>query len=85
MKCFGLQFNIHAIEALADDARGTIDSPSVRLQVNILQQLAPILQVRPLQRLLELHDVRYVESDKAKELRPPNRYRQARELFEFSS
>ncbi|KAJ7933884.1 hypothetical protein B0H13DRAFT_1855739 [Mycena leptocephala] len=48
---------------------GTCDDPSVRLQIHILRQLMPILKLRPLRRLLELHDVSYVESDKAKKLR----------------
>jgi hypothetical protein len=47
---------------------GTCDDPLVRLQIHILRQLMPILKLRPLRRLLELHDVSYVESDKTKKL-----------------
>ncbi|KAJ7903272.1 hypothetical protein B0H13DRAFT_1882121 [Mycena leptocephala] len=45
------------------------DDPSVRLQIQILRQLMPVLKLNPLRRLLELHDVSYVESDRAKKLR----------------
>ncbi|KAJ7676613.1 hypothetical protein DFH06DRAFT_1428225 [Mycena polygramma] len=43
--------------------------PSVRIQIQILRQLGPILRTAPLRRLLELHNVSYVESDKVKVLR----------------
>ncbi|KAJ6480460.1 hypothetical protein C8R47DRAFT_1284796 [Mycena vitilis] len=43
--------------------------PSVRIQIQILRQLGPILKTAALRRLLELHDVSYVESDKVKVLR----------------
>ncbi|KAJ7802844.1 hypothetical protein B0H13DRAFT_1931668 [Mycena leptocephala] len=45
------------------------DDPSVRLQIHIIRQLMPVLKLNPLRRLLELHDISYVESDRAKKLR----------------
>ncbi|KAJ6452695.1 hypothetical protein C8R47DRAFT_1083685 [Mycena vitilis] len=44
-------------------------NPSVRVQIQILKQLSPILKVPSLRRLLGLHDISYVESDKIKVLR----------------
>ncbi|KAJ6475844.1 hypothetical protein DFH09DRAFT_1109102 [Mycena vulgaris] len=43
------------------------DSSTV-LQLHILRQVCPILKLKPLRRLLELHDVSYVESDNVKRL-----------------
>ncbi|KAJ7635439.1 hypothetical protein B0H17DRAFT_1217281 [Mycena rosella] len=43
--------------------------PSTLLQIHIIEQITPILKVRALRRLLELHDVAYAESDEAKQLR----------------
>ncbi|KAJ7858575.1 hypothetical protein B0H13DRAFT_1901767 [Mycena leptocephala] len=45
------------------------DDPSVRLQIHIIRQLMPVLKLNPLRRLLELDDISYVESDRAKKLR----------------
>lgn len=45
---------------------GSCNDPSVRLQIQLLRQLMPVLKTRPLRRLLELHDVSYLESDNAK-------------------
>ncbi|KAJ7444001.1 hypothetical protein FB451DRAFT_1413364 [Mycena latifolia] len=43
--------------------------PSTLLQIHILRQVCPILKLTALRRLLDLHDVTYVESDKVKKLR----------------
>ncbi|KAJ7879709.1 hypothetical protein B0H13DRAFT_1892132 [Mycena leptocephala] len=45
---------------------GSCNDPSVRLQI---RQLMPVSKTRPLRRLLELHDVSYLESENAKKLR----------------
>ncbi|KAJ7677201.1 hypothetical protein B0H17DRAFT_1139842 [Mycena rosella] len=47
----------------------TCDDPSTARQINILHQISPLLNLKPLRRLLELHDVSYMESDKSKKLR----------------
>ncbi|KAJ6524075.1 hypothetical protein DFH09DRAFT_1096235 [Mycena vulgaris] len=48
---------------------GGIEDPSIRMQVRILRQLGPVLKTNPLRRLLELHNVPYIESDNCKRLR----------------
>jgi hypothetical protein len=47
----------------------TAEDPATRLQIHIIQQIAPILKQRSLQRLLDLHDVSYKSSDPIKKLR----------------
>ncbi|KAJ7884897.1 hypothetical protein B0H13DRAFT_2343466 [Mycena leptocephala] len=48
---------------------GTAEDPATLLQIHIIRQIAPVLQLRPLRRLLDLHDVVYLESDTVKLLR----------------
>ncbi|KAJ7832983.1 hypothetical protein B0H13DRAFT_1914782 [Mycena leptocephala] len=48
---------------------GTAEDPATLLQIHLIRQIAPILQLRPLRRLLNLHDVSYVETDNVKKLR----------------
>ncbi|KAJ7441388.1 hypothetical protein B0H11DRAFT_1932993 [Mycena galericulata] len=45
------------------------DDPNKVLQIRLLTQVCPILNLKPLRRLLELHDISYVESDKKRQLR----------------
>ncbi|KAJ7914368.1 hypothetical protein B0H13DRAFT_1873046 [Mycena leptocephala] len=45
------------------------EDPSTRLQMHIIRQIAPILPVRPLKRLLDMHDIRYASTDKIRKLR----------------
>ncbi|KAJ7865103.1 hypothetical protein B0H13DRAFT_2353165 [Mycena leptocephala] len=45
------------------------DDPSTRLQMYILRQIGPILFVRPMKRLLDLHDIRYTDTDNIRKLR----------------
>jgi hypothetical protein len=39
------------------------------LQMHILRTVAPLLNLKPLRRLLELHDVTYDQSDRVRQLR----------------
>ncbi|KAJ6473354.1 hypothetical protein C8R47DRAFT_1294963 [Mycena vitilis] len=39
---------------------GTAEDPATCLQIHLIRQIAPKLQLRPLRRLLDLHDVSYV-------------------------
>ncbi|KAJ7134935.1 hypothetical protein C8R43DRAFT_956165 [Mycena crocata] len=55
-------------KALANETVGNIEDPSIRMQVNILCQVALILKIHPLRRILELHSVSYVESGRTKKL-----------------
>ncbi|KAJ6483559.1 hypothetical protein C8R47DRAFT_1217638 [Mycena vitilis] len=50
-------------------APGASQDPAARLQLQILRQVAPVLTVRPLRRLLDMHDVRYKDTDNLKKLR----------------
>ncbi|KAJ7476628.1 hypothetical protein FB451DRAFT_1460888 [Mycena latifolia] len=54
--------------AVASETDPTSD-PSTLLQIHILRQVCPILKLSSLRRLLDLHDVTYVESDRVKQLR----------------
>ncbi|KAJ7506093.1 hypothetical protein B0H11DRAFT_1904002 [Mycena galericulata] len=45
------------------------EDPNKLLQIQLLSQLCPILHLKALRRLLELHDISYVESDKKRHLR----------------
>jgi hypothetical protein len=45
------------------------DDASERLQIYIMRQVAPILSVKPLKRLLDMHDIKYPETAKLKNLR----------------
>lgn len=47
------------------------DDPSTRSQLYryLLSQIAPILTVRPLKRLLDLHGIRYVDTDNIRKIR----------------
>ncbi|KAJ7915261.1 hypothetical protein B0H13DRAFT_1872219 [Mycena leptocephala] len=47
------------------------DDPSTRSQLYryLLNQIAPILTVRPLKRLLDLHGIRYVDTDNIRKIR----------------
>ncbi|KAJ7512241.1 hypothetical protein B0H11DRAFT_2214041 [Mycena galericulata] len=56
------------MQAFNDDPDDGLDA-STRLQIHIIRQISPLLQRKALRRLLELHNVSYVESDKAKQLR----------------
>ncbi|KAJ7117321.1 hypothetical protein C8R43DRAFT_960622 [Mycena crocata] len=56
-------------QAPTDATFDDIEDPSIRMQVHILRQVAPVLKIRPLRRLLELHAVSYVESDHVRKLR----------------
>jgi hypothetical protein len=44
------------------------EDPSMLLQSHIMREIAPILALRPLRRLLDMHDVSYSQKDKVKEL-----------------
>jgi hypothetical protein len=48
---------------------GSSEDPSTRPQLYILRQVAPTLKLRPLRRLLDMHDVSYADKDKVKKLR----------------
>jgi hypothetical protein len=48
---------------------GTAGDPATMLQIHIIQQIAPVLNIRSLRRLLDLHDVSYKSSDPIKKLR----------------
>ncbi|KAJ7026527.1 hypothetical protein C8F04DRAFT_1238619 [Mycena alexandri] len=48
---------------------GTGEDPVTQLQVHIIRQIAPILQLRPLRRLLKLHNIPYKEYVNTKALR----------------
>ncbi|KAJ7919212.1 hypothetical protein B0H13DRAFT_2431842 [Mycena leptocephala] len=63
--CSSVSSQLSAGSTLFEDR----DDPPARMQVDILNQLGPVLKIRPLRRLLDLHDVAYAESDKAKKLR----------------
>ncbi|KAJ7240296.1 hypothetical protein C8J57DRAFT_1527738 [Mycena rebaudengoi] len=48
---------------------GSSEDPSTRLQLYILRQVAPTLKLRPLRRLLDMHDVSYSDKENVKKLR----------------
>ncbi|KAJ7035880.1 hypothetical protein C8F04DRAFT_1258517 [Mycena alexandri] len=48
---------------------GTGEDPATQLQVHMIRQIAPILQLRPLRRLLKLHNIPYKEYVNTKALR----------------
>ncbi|KAJ7911941.1 hypothetical protein B0H13DRAFT_1875287 [Mycena leptocephala] len=50
-------------------AQPCTEDPATLLQIHIVREIAPVLQLRPLRRLLDLHDVIYLESDTVKLLR----------------
>ncbi|KAJ7433599.1 hypothetical protein B0H11DRAFT_1939370 [Mycena galericulata] len=45
------------------------EDPSTLLQIHLLRQITPVLKLKSLRRLLDLHDVKYDQSDKVKQLR----------------
>jgi hypothetical protein len=51
------------------EGAGESEDPSTLLQIYLLRQIMPILKLKPLRRLLEMHDVTYIDSDKVKQLR----------------
>jgi hypothetical protein len=65
-----LGFSSLESEFLPPTAGSSCDGHSVRLQIQTLRELMPVLKLKPLRRLLELHDVGYVESDRAKKNTP---------------
>ncbi|KAJ7728621.1 hypothetical protein B0H16DRAFT_1734570 [Mycena metata] len=65
-------FSCSAVESEFSDCAvdtGSSEDPSTRLQISILKQLCPVLKLTALRRLLRLHDVPFVDSDKTKKLR----------------
>ncbi|KAJ7024245.1 hypothetical protein C8F04DRAFT_1192662 [Mycena alexandri] len=48
---------------------GTGDDPATCLQIRIIRQIAPLLRVRALKQMLQLHDVKFEEGDNLRQLR----------------